>query len=213
MTLLLLLFVALVVANDSRLELGRLQYQMATSDSQMPRYGECWKKAVKELEDGCKALDDEVQGYLALLFANCFLAKSGLEIYPCPKGTRVRQCLDGVSNNAFTAYSNFYTHTQNMCYFLQSQVWHDETEATIDKLAATSERVSKSIDEAAKVQEELSVRQKQSLEFQRQLAENGSMLSQALDTSRANIRAMLSEFKTSTDEQRTMIFEVRRVAP
>lgn len=27
-----------------------------------------------------------------------------------------------VDNNAFTAYSNFFTHTQNMCYFLQTQV-------------------------------------------------------------------------------------------
>ena len=27
-----------------------------------------------------------------------------------------------VDNNAFTAYSNFFTHTQNMCFFLQSQV-------------------------------------------------------------------------------------------
>ena len=34
------------------------------------------------------------------------------------------------------------------------------------------------------------------------------MLSQALDASRASVREMLAEFKTSTDEQRTLIFEI-----
>ena len=35
---------------------------------------------------------------------------------------RIVVCLEEVDNNAFNAYTNFFTHTQNMCYFLQSQV-------------------------------------------------------------------------------------------
>ena len=35
---------------------------------------------------------------------------------------RIEVCLEEVDNNAFNAYTNFFTHTQNMCYFLQSQV-------------------------------------------------------------------------------------------
>ena len=67
-----------------------------------------------------------------------------------------------MDNNAFTAYSNFFTHTQNMCYFLQSQVedthmhkkhwdilsrtcrlqvWQEDTEATIHSLASNSAKV------------------------------------------------------------------------
>jgi multidrug resistance efflux pump len=92
-----------------------------------------------------------------------------------------------------------------MCFFLQSQIWHEETESTIDRLHQTSSRVSAAIDEAAKVQEVVVERQKASLEYQRQLAANGSMLSQALDASKANIRTMLSEFKSSTDEQKVIM--------
>ena len=47
---------------DSRLELGRLQYELAKSDSRIPRYGDCWKNAVRDLEEGCKRLTDDEQG-------------------------------------------------------------------------------------------------------------------------------------------------------
>ena len=47
---------------DTRLELGRFQYELAKSDSRIPRYGGCWKAAVRDLEDGCKRLTDDEQG-------------------------------------------------------------------------------------------------------------------------------------------------------
>ena len=46
--------------------------------------------------------------------------KSSLFYSPPP--FRIEVCLEEVDNNAFNAYTNFFTHTQNMCYFLQSQV-------------------------------------------------------------------------------------------
>ena len=38
--------------------------------------------------------------------------------------------------------------------------------------------------------------------------ENGSVLSQAIESSRGNVKEMMEEFKLSTMEQRNMIFEV-----
>ena len=38
--------------------------------------------------------------------------------------------------------------------------------------------------------------------------ENGSVLSQAIEVSRGNVKEMMTEFKLSTMEQRNMIFEV-----
>ena len=58
------------------------------------------------------------------------------------------------------------------------------------------------------MQKQIAEKQKESLSYQRELAANGSMLSQALDASRASVREMLAEFKSSTDEQRTLIFEI-----
>jgi hypothetical protein len=60
---------------------------------------------------GCRALTDDVQARLALNFANCFLIKSGLKSYNCPRDLEVSDCLKDIDNNAFTAYSNFFTVT------------------------------------------------------------------------------------------------------
>ena len=51
-------------------------------------------------------------------------------------------------------------------------------------------------------------RQQQSLEYQRQLAENGTFLASAIEASKGNVKEMIEEFKMSTFEQKTLIFEV-----
>ena len=35
-------------------------------------------------------------------------------------------------------HEKFFTHTQNMCFFLQAQVWHKETGKTINRLSNSS---------------------------------------------------------------------------
>ena len=60
---------------------------------------------------------------LALQFANCQLVQSGQKSFPCNAKESVASCLEKVDTNAWTSYTNFYTHTHNMCYFLKSQLW------------------------------------------------------------------------------------------
>ena len=119
-----------------------MQYEIIQLDARMPRYGACWKTALNHLDSGCRQLDDDVQSRLALSFANCFLEKAGMRTYPCQAALPLADCLRDVDNNAFTTYSNFFTHTQNMCYFLQSQVWQEETQETVNRLTATSAQVN-----------------------------------------------------------------------
>ena len=64
------------------------------------------------------------------------------------------------------------------------------------------------LEESQLLQQEIAEGQRDSLEYQRQLVENGSYLSQAIEASRGNVQEMMEEFKMSTLEQRTMIFEV-----
>jgi len=187
---------------------GKMQYEMMQIDSAMPRYGPCWREALSQLEHGCKNLDDDMQSRMALAFTNCFLAKVGMTTYPCSRSSHISDCLKNVDNNAFTSYSNFFTHTQNMCYFLQSQVWHEETEKTIQRLATNSAKVSRSIADSSRLQEDIIEKQQETLDYQRQLVENGSFLSQAIEVSKTNVKDMLDEFRSSTSEQRILIFEV-----
>ena len=67
-----------------------------------------WLKTVSVLT-GCRDLTDDVQAKLALSFANCFLLKSGMRTYDCSRDLPVSECLRDIDNNAFTAYSNFFT--------------------------------------------------------------------------------------------------------
>jgi len=120
---------------------GKAQYEIIQLASRMPRYGECWKAALRRLDNGCQQLDDEVQSRLALSFANCFLEKAGIRTYPCEDSAPLADCLKNVDNNGFTTFSNFFTHTQNMCYFLQAQVWQEHTDETVNRLTAFSAKV------------------------------------------------------------------------
>jgi len=187
---------------------GRNQYNAISADARMPRFGDCWKTALAELEHGCGNLDEDVQSRMALGFANCFLQKAGLRTYPCQKNRPVSDCLKNVDNNAFTSYANFFTHTHNMCYFLQSQIWQEETDKTVNRLTVNSEKVGRSLEQSHSLQNEILSNQHLTIEYHRQLVENGTLLSHAIETSRENVVDMMAEFKTSTAEQRSMIFEV-----
>merc|ERR1719228_1454377 len=95
-----------------------------------------------------------------------------------------------------------------MCHFLKSQQWQELTHQTINKLSDTSAETVEKLEQSHLLQQELAAGQLESLEYHRQLVENGSYLSQAIEASRGNVRGMLDEFKLSTLEQRNMLFEV-----
>ncbi len=95
--------------SSAAVDRGRVQYELAVQNSQQPRYGTCWTDALAALTAGCKDLDDDQQARMALNFANCFLASAGMDTHECTADRTVAQCLQGVSSNAFTAYTNFFT--------------------------------------------------------------------------------------------------------
>lgn len=193
---------------EERLQVGKTKYEMLLTDAKMPRYGPCWKKALQDLETGCQQLTDDEQSYMALQFANCFLAKAGQTTYPCSRDQVLSECLKDMDHKAFSTFSDFFTHTHNMCYFLQSQVWHEQTEQTISRLSTASAQMSRNLEDSSNLQVNIIKNQKESLEYQRQIVANGTILSQAISSSKENVKEMLEEFKSSTLEQRTMIFEI-----
>lgn len=194
--------------DDRRLAEGKTSYELLVRDSQMPRYGTCWRAAIDRLHQDCKRLDDEVQSRLALAFTNCFLARAGLATLPCDEGTEISRCLADVSSNGFTAYTHFFTHTQSMCHFLQAQVWQQETDNTIDRLSQSSHKVVQTLQDTNHLQDSILAAQKKSLEQQQLLLQSSSALTSALDDSKEDVRGMLEEFRSSTSEQRSLIVDV-----
>ena len=94
---------------QSAVEVGKAEYELISRDARMPVYGECWKRALNDLERGCQSLTDDKQSRLALSFANCFLSMSGQQTYPCDPSEEVSKCLKSIDGKAFSAFSNFFT--------------------------------------------------------------------------------------------------------
>ena len=88
------------------------------------------------------------------------------------------------------------------------QIWQEETDKTVNRLTVNSEKVGRSLEQSHSLQNEILSNQHLTIEYHRQLVENGTLLSHAIETSRENVVDMMAEFKTSTAEQRSMIFEV-----
>jgi len=194
--------------NDKALETGKNRFEIIQRSSKMPRFGDCWKQSLLVLENGCKELTDDRQSRMALQFANCFLAQSGQKIYPCEETNSVSDCLTLIDSNGFTAYSEFFTHTHNMCQFLQQQIWHENTEQAISGLTKTSSQVAESLENSSKLQEDIVKNQMETLDYQKKIAEYGTILSQSVEQSKLHVRELMNELKHSTNEQKTMIFSI-----
>jgi len=118
---------------------GQRQYELIKEKSNLPDSGQCWRNAVAHLHEGCRHLTEDLQRELALRFADCFMQSSGHSGIDCISnsqdggGIDQQACLRNLTDRVFLTYTEFYTHSQSMCLFLMSQVWHRETQKTIDK--------------------------------------------------------------------------------
>ena len=102
-----------------------------------------------------------------------------------------------MTDRAFNSYTEFFTHTQSVCFYLQSELWQQNTESTIDRLTQTSVKVKDRLEDASKQLDQLNGLQELSIGSQMKLNEE---LIAARDT--------IYEFKTSSAEQRFIVKEI-----
>lgn len=76
---------------------------------------------------------------------------SGHETYNCDldrKSNLRGICISSMTDRAFNVYTEFYTHTQNMCSFLRGLVWQEA-------IAESTHRVGAQLEMSARNQEDL----------------------------------------------------------
>ena len=95
-----------------------------------------------------------------------------------------------------------------MCQFLQHQVWHQESQSAMKGLTKTSTKVVETLESSSKLQDDIIKNQEKTLQFQKKIAEHGSILSQTVEQSRLSAKEMMQELRASTDEQKTLIFSI-----
>lgn len=185
---------------------GKQLWESLSEKVNLPQYGSCWKEAISDLRVGCKFLSEDVQSDLAVRFADCFLQMSGYEPIMCNEEKKT--CLRNLSDRAFNAYTEFYTHTQSICYFLQNQVWHEEAQKTIDRLSDTTIAVSAQLEEAEQIQNDILNQQKESVILQHYLLSNGKSIASALESSEEKISRIMKDFQDSAVEHKKLLFEL-----
>lgn len=175
-------------------EEGKQQYELL--HQKQPLYGPCWSEAIKQVHVGCKSLDENIQYYLALLFTNCFLEKSGLRDDLCDS-SKPEYCVKRMSEKAFNVFTEFFTHTQSICFFLQNEMWQQQTHDTIGKLSETSYQVTKKLSKASRNLDELHNLQMRSINSQLLFLEE-----------LRNSRIAFEDFKRHSEEQRFIVSEI-----
>jgi len=174
------------------------------------RYGPCWTAALESLETGCRQLTEDVQHELTLKFVECFMLKTGRPFEACDDVDRV-ECTRRMSPEVFSTYTEFFTHTQSICFYLQAREWQIATEYTIDRLTDSSADVVQKLESAEGIQHELLRKQNDSVHIQQQLLDDGAELQQTLQESKVDVQAMMQEFQTAVSEQKNLkdvVFEV-----
>lgn len=189
---------------------GRKQYALIKSHSNLPEYGHCWTQAIQQIDGTCARLTDRTQASLALKFTKCFMDMSGGDAIDDIELCHIddAECLRRLPERVFQAYTQFYTHTQNICFYLMHQVWHTETEQTINLLRTHSQSVSKQLELAGRLQMNLLQQQREGLKVQRKLVAHGLNLSDALLESRGNLARLTEQFRNSTIEHGRQLGDV-----
>ncbi|XP_055612867.1 uncharacterized protein LOC129759440 [Uranotaenia lowii] len=194
-------------------EKGKNQLNELENKINLPRYGDCWMQSLEHLRNGCQSLTDSIQVDLALHFTDCFLEMSGQERLDCASErteSLKRLCMSEMSDRAFGVYTEFFTQTQNMCFFLQSQRWQRESDRTVERLTVRSREVSDRLEMAGEVQRVVLEHQKEGLRLQTEMLALGNGLASSLNGSQLTLDRLTEDLKNSTKQHEAVLTELFR---
>ncbi|XP_077148518.1 uncharacterized protein LOC143809309 [Ranitomeya variabilis] len=194
--------------DPSTIEKGRTQLQMLQNFAQHPRYGDCWRRALQKVDVGCKELNEEEQSRIALAFTHCHLERSGRAFPICTEWSTVQECTHNMDTAAFNAYTEFFTHTHSICYYLQNELWQERTQDIILRLTVNSDSVAKQLEATNLMAEEMMHAQNATLKSQEQILRNGHLLKKTLQESTMGVRQAFEEMQQSASEQRLLFSEI-----
>ncbi len=120
--------VAISYNSENLNKAGEDEYYLINSYSQLPKYGNCWKNALLNVNIGYKSLIKDKQSKLAIMFTSFLLKHLDADLADCQKLNLIsdenflKKCFELLknNNNAFVLFTEFFTHTQNICFFLQN---------------------------------------------------------------------------------------------
>ena len=113
------------------------QLALAELDSQ-GKVSRCWLDATRALSSGCQAMSDGEKRRYSVQLTNCHLAKSGRRTYVCASEQSVYECTRSMDSEAFGVYTAFFIQTDNICYYLQQELFLEETGEAVAALYSST---------------------------------------------------------------------------
>ncbi|XP_063241159.1 uncharacterized protein LOC134541574 [Bacillus rossius redtenbacheri] len=165
-----------------------------------PSFGTCWTNSMRSFQTRCDKLNMESQKYLALRFADCFLVMSGEEAYGCDKLIEEERnvCIKNMSTRDYNTFTDFFTHVDSLCRFLEIQIWQEDTETNFRSLLASTTKAKKMIVEALQKQKISLQLQKMSISEQMQMVKTTSRLDERLIELQSKTKQTVDNFSKST---------------
>ena len=191
--------------DTQKIEAGKAQLDEFRMNAEK---SDCWKEALQGIETRCRKLGIVEQSYLAIDFTNCHASQSGRKTYPCLRVTHsIKECTGKMDETTFMAYTTFFIHTVNICFYVKSELWQHKTENTISKLSKTSEDVASQLEDSARKQLQMLEKQNTSLENQQKIISQEMQLSETLRNSTLNATKAFEDMKQKALEQRALFIE------
>ena len=168
----------------------------------------CWKSAVSQLDASCKDLTDVQQSRLAVAFANCHLAKSGRSTYFCTDAMTIEECTRDMEPVAFQTYTEFFTHTGNICYFLQSQLWQERTEHVVSRLSDSSHEALDKLEESLEYHRVLDSKQSAALSNQEKILDQDRKIAESLHQTREDMDQAFNDMQKMAERQKVLLTDM-----
>ncbi|XP_054859943.1 uncharacterized protein LOC129346619 isoform X2 [Eublepharis macularius] len=109
---------------------------------------------------------------------------------------------------AFGVYTEFFTHVQSICYFLQNEAWQQRAQSTALRLTSASEDVARQLASTNQLAEETARVQNATLLSQERILQDGELLRQTLQDSSQGVRQAFRDLQDSAGEQRVVFAEI-----
>ena len=168
----------------------------------------CWKEAVSQLNSTCRLLSDIEQSRLAVAFANCHLGKSARQTYPCTDSMSIEECTKDMDPVAFQTYTEFFTHTGHICYFLQSELWQERTENVITRLSDTSDEAVAKLEEALEYHRVMDEKQSEALSNQDAILDQERKIALSLGETRKSMDQAFGDMADMAEKQKVLLSEM-----
>ena len=92
----------------------------------------------------------------------------------------IEECTRDMDPVSFQTYTEFFTHTGHICYFLQSQLWQERTENVISRLSDSSKEALEKLEEGLEYHKVIDTKQNEALKNQDKILDQDRKIADSL---------------------------------